>query len=336
MTGRAVYHKIPSVKVLVTGGTGFLGSHLVDRLLEQPETEVFALVRNPQKTRWLAASGRIRIVQGDLFNVPPLAAGIDIVYHSAGLTKTFKPAAYYTVNEGGTQNLLASLEAQGLAPRFIHLSSLAAAGPSSRIRSSREDDVPNPVSPYGFSKLRAEERVLGFRGKLFVAILRIGAVYGPRDDDFLDYFRWVARGILPVLGKGERLLSVCYVEDVVDACLKAAAADVRSGEIFNIAQERPVSWMEFAEAAARVLGKRVRRLPIPVWTAFLAACGSEVGCRVLRKPKALNLNKFREMKADGWAADVAKARALLGFEARHSLEEGLQKTLDWYSANGLL
>jgi nucleoside-diphosphate-sugar epimerase len=336
LTGKAVYHKIPSVKVLVTGGTGFVGSHLVDRLLERPDTEVFALVRNPKKTRWLAGPDRVGIVEGDLFNVPPLAPGIDVVYHSAGLTKTFKSSGYYTVNAGGTQNLLESLAAQGLEPRFIHLSSLAASGPSSPGRPVREEDLPRPLSPYGLSKLRAEEKALGFKDRFYVAVLRIGAVYGPRDEDFLDYFRWVARGVVPVLGSGDRRISLCYVGDVVEACLKAAEADVPSGEIFNIAREQPVSWTEFAEAAARVLGKKVRKLKVPLWVAFLAACGSDLGGRVLNKPKALNLKKFREMKAPGWVADTGKAKTLLGFEVRLSLEEGLKKTLAWYLENGLL
>jgi dihydroflavonol-4-reductase len=288
------------VKVLVTGGTGFVGSHLVDRLLERPDNEIYVLVRNPKKNRWLIGHERVRIVKGDLSSVPPLAAGIDVVYHSAGLTKSIKSSAYYTVNERGTQSLLESLAAQGLRPRFVHLSSLAASGPSGPARPVREEDPPRPLSPYARSKLRAEERVLGFKDTFFVVILRIGAVYGPRDEDFLDYFRWLARGILPILERGDRMFSVCFVDDVVAACLKAAEADIPSGEIFNIAHEKPVSQLEFAETAAAVLGRRTRKLPIPVWTAFLAACGSELGCRI------------------------------------HSLEEGLQKTLEWYVVNGYL
>ncbi len=324
------------MKVLVTGGTGFVGSHLVDRLLENPDAEVFALVRNPKKTRWLARHDRVVIVEGDLSNVPPLATGIDVVYHSAGLTKTFKSSEYYTVNAAGTQSLLESLSAQGLRPRFIHLSSLAAAGPSSPGRPVREEDLPRPVSPYGKSKLEAEGKALAFKDMFFVTVLRIGAIYGPRDEDFLDYFRWVARGVLPLLGKGDKLLSVCYVGDVVDACIRAAEADVPSGEVFNIARQKPVSWLEFAEAAAGVLEKGVRKLRIPVWVAFPAAWGSELAGRLLKKPKALNLDKFREMRASGWVADTGKAKTLLDFEARRSLEESLRTTLTWYRDNGLL
>ncbi len=324
------------MKVLVTGGTGFLGSHLIDRLLDEPGSEVYALVRNPDKTRWLNGNRGTRIVKGDLFNVPPLPAGLDVVFHSAGLTKTFKSSEYYTVNWRGTASLLAALSDQCLAPRFVHLSSLAAGGPSSGTVPRCEGDEPNPLSSYGSSKLWAEEEVLKYKSSLHVVLLRIGAVYGPRDEDFLDYFRWISRGIIPVMGNGEKLLSLCYSGDVIEACLLAAGAASRSGEIFNIAHPEIVTWKKFGESSARILGRKARCLRIPSWAVYLAAAGSSGLSRLLRKPTALNLDKFRDMEAPGWLADVRKARDILGFEARHSLGDGLKKTLDWYLRKGLL
>ncbi|TFG58147.1 MAG: NAD-dependent epimerase/dehydratase family protein, partial [Candidatus Aminicenantes bacterium] len=97
------------MRVLVTGGTGFLGSHLVDRLLEEPGTEVYCLVRNPSKLRWLQGNKRIRLLAGDLQNLPSLPTGLGGVFHLAGLTKTLKASEYYTVNREGTANLLRAL-----------------------------------------------------------------------------------------------------------------------------------------------------------------------------------------------------------------------------------
>ncbi|MBE3131430.1 MAG: NAD(P)-dependent oxidoreductase, partial [Acidobacteria bacterium] len=223
------------MRVLVTGGTGFLGSHLVERLLEEPGAEVYALVRDPSKLRWLEGIERVRLLTGDLQNLPALPAGLGCVFHLAGLTKTFKASDYYTVNREGTANLLRALEGQSCAPRFVHLGSIAAGGPSAPRRPVCEGDPPRPVSPYGVSKLMAEAEILKYKDRFPVVILRAAAVYGPRDEDFLEYFRWMKRGILPLVGQRRKSLSLLYVRDAVRAVLLAARPEVPSGEVFNIA-----------------------------------------------------------------------------------------------------
>lgn len=134
------------MRVLVTGGTGFLGSHLIERLLEEAGVEVYALVRDPSRLRWLEGNERIRLVTGDLQAVPALPAGLACVYHLAGLTKTLRSSEYYTVNRDGTANLLKALEGQPGKPRFVHLSSLAAVGPSEPRKGVSETDPPRPIS----------------------------------------------------------------------------------------------------------------------------------------------------------------------------------------------
>jgi len=324
------------MKVLVTGGTGFVGSHLVDRLLEDPGIEVHALVRNPAKTRWLEGTGRVRVLEGDLLNVPELPPDLSVVFHLAGLTKTHKPSEYYTVNGAGTASLYRALAGLTEAPKVVHVSSLSAAGPSSPGRSRREDDEPRPVSPYGLSKLRGEQAALGFKERLPLVILRVGAVYGPRDEDFLEFFRVIRRGFLPLYGRGKKSFSLCHVHDTVRAILLASGAGVPSGEIFNIADAGPATWNEMGETAARILGRKVVRIRIPDWVAFLGCAAADGFGRLRGRATTLNLGKYEDMKPDSWVADVRKAREVLGFESRVSLEEGLRETLDWYHRNGLL
>lgn len=324
------------MRVLVTGGTGFLGSHLVEGLLGSSGTEVFALVRDPARPRWLAGEPRVRLLPGDLRSVPALPEGLAAVYHAAGSTKTLRTSAYYTVNRDGTTNLLRALEARPDRPRFVHVSSLAAVGPSTPGRPVREDDPPHPVSHYGESKLQAEREVLARRDRFPVVILRPGAVYGPRDEDFLEYFRWVRRGVEPVVGPTQ-LMSLVHVHDVVQAALLAGRTEGASGEVFHIADPTPRSWEDLGRAAAGLLGKRPVRVRIPVWTAFLAATASEGLGRLLGRDKGLlNRDKVRLAKAAGWVADVSKARRVLGFETRVPLERGLGETIAWYLAQGLL
>jgi len=324
------------MRVLVTGGTGFLGSHLIESLLDDPGREVFALVRDPSKPRWLEGIDGVRLIAGDLERIPGLPAGLDCVFHLAGLTKTLRPSEYYTVNRDGTANLLRALEGQKGRPRFVHLSSLAAVGPSSPGRGVREDDPPHPVSPYGESKLLAEKEVLESKDRLSVVLLRAAAIYGPRDEDFLEFFRWIRRGIKPVLG-ARKILSLVYVRDAVRACRLAADPGRRSGEIFNIAHPKTYTWDEVGRVAASLLGKRPVPVRLPVWSAYLASMASEGVGRLIGGGNALfNMSKIKQMKPDGWVADVHKARRELGFEAIFSLEQGLGETLSWYLWKGLL
>jgi nucleoside-diphosphate-sugar epimerase len=323
------------MRVLVTGGTGFLGSHLVESLVDDPGTEVYALVRNPSKPRWLEGIGGVRLLAGDLCSVPSLPAGLTCVYHLAGLTKTHRTNAYYTVNRDGTANLLRALEAQAEKPRFVHLSSLAAVGPARDRQGVREDDPPRPVSPYGESKLQAEAAVLGYKDRYSVAILRAAAIYGPRDEDFLQFLRWIRRGVKPVIGR--QVLSLIYVRDAVRACRLAAAAGRPSGEVFNIADPCPYGWDDISRVASRLLRKRTVPVVLPVWTAYLAALAS-AGLGRLRGggDSVFNLSKVKQMKQNAWTADVTRARRDLGFETAFSLEQGLGESIAWYLWKGWL
>jgi dihydroflavonol-4-reductase len=336
LTAEGKSHTIQVMKVLVTGGTGFLGSHLVDRLLEDPGMEVHALVRNPAKTRWLEGLERVRFLEGDLQSVPKLPSGLSVVFHLAGLTKTCKTSEYYTVNQAGTASLFHALAGLAEPPRVVHVSSLAAGGPSFLGRPAREADPPRPVSPYGISKLGGESEALVYKDRLPLVILRVGAVYGPRDEDFLEFFRWIRRGFLPLYGRGPKFLSLCHVREAVQAILLAGGTRVPSGEIINIANAGPSTWEELGETAARILGRKVVRVRIPGWAAFVVCAASEGAGRLRGKATALNLGKYEDMKPRSWVADVRKAREVLGFESRISLEDGLRETLEWYARNGLL
>jgi len=337
LTGFTKLNRIKSMKILVTGGTGFIGSHLIDQLLiDQPSAEILALVRNPAHPRWLKTCQQIHIIEGGLVDPPALPGDIQTVYHLAGLTKAARTSDYYTVNKEGTARLFRRLAESGSLPRVIYLSSVSAGGPGTVQKPHKESDPARPVSDYGKSKLEAEKVALSFKGTFHVTILRPGAIYGPRDDDFLDYFRWVKRGLVPVFGWQKRYLSACHVRDMVRAAILAAGADSPSGKIFNIAHAVPCSWEQIGWTAARILGRKAFRMRIPCWAAFFFAAAGQAACRFGRSPTAVNISKFRDMEAPGWVVDVQEARRSLRFEASISLEEGLAETLDWYQKNDLL
>jgi len=318
------------VNVFLTGGTGFIGGHLIELLLARGAS-ISALVRNPEKAAALQGKG-VRFLQGDLFSLPPLPAGTDVVFHIAGITRSLKTADYYTVNSEGTASLFHWLQAAAGRPKVICLSSLAAAGPSIDGTPVKESDPPHPVTHYGRSKLLGEEEALRFRNEFPLVIVRATAIFGPRDLDFLSYFKVIKRGILATV-RERRMVSICYAKDLAEALCLCAEKELPSGEIFNVADPVPVSWEEFGLAAARALGKKTVRVRVPLGAVAAAAALSELRDRLARKPGIFNRDKYRDLKQTGWLADVGKAARLLSFRTRYPLFQALRETMDWYKAH---
>jgi len=319
------------MKAFITGGTGFIGSHLIDYYLaNQKELEIFALVRDLNNLKWL--SGRnIHFLEGNLFSIPSLPSEIDYVFHLAGLTLASDLAAYYTVNQQGTASLFQGLHRQKIVPRkIICLSSFAAAGPSQDCEPVKESSTPQPITPYGTSKLMGEAEALKFKDVYPIAILRATAVFGPRDRDFLSYFKFMKKGILPALCFQKRLLSLCYVKDLVRAIDLSTQAELASGEIINIADSKPHSWDDLGQAAGEAMGKSLRILRIPLVSLSIFAMISEFIGLLTKKPSLLNRYRIREMKERCWIADIKKAEEKLSFRPEYSLKEAVQETIDWY------
>lgn len=325
------------MKFFVTGGTGFIGSHLIDSLIQREDAEVFALIRDPHNLKWLHGK-KIHFLQGTL-NSPPSfpAKELDFVFHFAGSTKAHKPADYYTVNQEGTASLFHSLIRQGIRPKGVfYLSSLAAAGPSRKNKPVKEKDPPHPVNPYGESKLAGEKEALKFQGYFPVYTYRVGPVFGPRDKDFLSYFKFIKAGILPSFDSHSRLLSMCYVKDLIKAFLLGLETRLESGDIFHIADPQPYSWDDFGRAAAKALGKKSLTLKIPLSLVYTVAFFSEAISRMTGSANIINRQKIKEMRQEGWVADTQATRSKLFFRPDYTLEEAVRETAEWYKQEGWL
>lgn len=320
---------------LVTGATGFVGSRLIERLLAENDHLIYALVRNPARLNWLKPARNLVLLEGDLFSLPELPADCKVIFHLAGLTKALKSRDYYTVNKQGTASLLQKLEKKGMTPRFIHLSSLAAGTPSPDGTPVREEETACPASPYGHSKLLAEQEVLKHKERLPVIILRAAAIYGPRDRDFLQYFQMVKRGWLVTFHQ-KLLMSLCYVDDLIRAMELSARTPIKSGEVYNVADPVPRTWDEIGQEAARILGRKTRKIKFPLWLVKGASGVSEVVCRISGQPSPLNLSKCRDLEKLYWVADVSKIKKDLGFETVWPFRIGLETTINWYLENNWL
>jgi nucleoside-diphosphate-sugar epimerase len=326
------------VRVLVTGGTGFIGSHLVEALLAQGH-EVRCLVRDTRRLGWISGLPSVTIAQGGMDEPRSLLEGmrgVDQVYHVAGLTRARAAREFFRVNGEGTRHLVhACLETPRGPRRLVHLSSLAAVGPMPMATACAEDVSPRPVSPYGWSKLQGEAAVLGVRDRLHVTVLRPPVVYGPRDRGVLEIARWVARGLLPMPAGPSRTLSLCYVQDLVTALLTAGEAKIPSGEIFHVAGEGAFTWEQVGDALGEALGVHPTPLRIPVPILLALATGADAWAWFTGRPGYFSRGKVREA-AGHWLCDTGKARRQLGVVLGVGLREGAAMTVKWYREAGWL
>jgi nucleoside-diphosphate-sugar epimerase len=279
----------------------------------------------------------VDFVQGDCLkpeSLVPAVRGVSIVFHLAGLTKARHARDYYLVNHLGTRNILEACARHNPAIRkFVLVSSLAAAGPSPDGRPVRDTDIPRPVSDYGRSKLLAEGEALRYKNVLPVVILRPSAVYGPRDRDMYELFRWAARGLTLELTGGERYINPCYVKDLAAALLLAAEKNTPNGSIYFVAENRSYSWSEFRRALLSTGKVRALNVKVPYTAAYLIGLASELGSLFTSRPALTNRQKVREASQQYWTCDLSAIEHELGFKAAYSLQQGLEITWRWYRDN---
>ncbi len=322
-------------RVLVTGGTGFVGSHIVDRLCHQVAT-VRVLVRPTSDRSRLPRTAEL--IEGDLQDHAALrraVQGMDVVFHLAAVTRARSEEEYLQANAQGTLRLVEALQAAQPRPRrLIYLSSLAAAGPAREGKPIQRHDIPRPITTYGRSKLMGERYCQRAANDLRVLLLRAPAVYGPRDRDLLLCFLLAARGLLPVPRGPERFLQFIHVNDLVEALLLAATADATG--VYHVAESRSYAWSEIAVWLAQAVGRRVCAIRIPPWVVHAAATLSEWGAAASGRATIFNREKARELLAPGWLCETESAKRDLGFEGRIPLPAGLNGTAAWYRERGWL
>lgn len=323
------------MKAFITGGTGFIGSHLVDTLLETTDYELRCMVRKNEK--WLEGKSYTRI-SSDLNDMPGIKKaleGVDVIYHLAGVVKAPDQRTFNLVNVEATENLLRIAQKTGV-PKVIILSSLAAAGPSTD--EPIDEFAPMmPVSRYGESKKRMEELILQIADKgTSVSILRPPAVYGPREEDIYSFFRIASKGFCPIIGKGAgKPLSLVHVDDVVDGIL-LAEKDRRVGvETFFISSERGYTWHEIRDATSLALGRKLTTINFPENIVKGVGTIFEKTASFFGKYPVMNEDKAKEMVLS-WVCSVDKAKNELGYKQKVSLEKGIQQTIDWYKLHNWL
>ncbi len=324
------------MRVLVTGGTGFVGVHLCARLVAEG-FDVRVLAR-PTALLDRLAGLRVQIHPGDVTEADGLDAaldGVQRVFHLAAALKSFTEADMFRVNAGGSRNLARACALRaGDIERLVVVSSVAAVGPSPGGRAPlTEEDPERPVTWYGRSKLAGEKELRSLAAAPTV-VLRPPVVYGPYDRELLFFFRAVSRGFLPVLGCRDRFYSLIFVEDLVDSLLRAAAAPAAAGQVFFVAGPEIVSWLEFGALVATTLAVKPALVRAPEIAAVAAGKVADVVAYARGRPSIFSSQKVIEMRQLAWVASPARIQRVLGWTAATPLAEGLARTVRWYRDHG--
>jgi len=327
------------MRVLLTGGSGFLGSFTAEQLAAGGHV-VRALVRPRSDKRVLEKLPAVELAPGaieDRASLTAAAAGVDAIVHVAGIVKARRPEDFFQVNAQGTRNLLDAALANGVG-RFVYVSSLSAVGPSLDGSPVRDDAEPRPVTQYGRSKLEAERAVLAAKDRLHVTVLRPPLIYGPRDRETLAFFTSIRNGVLPMTGDGRNTLSVIYVKDCAAAIVRALEAkNAPSGRAYFVEDGAVYVWRDALAEIETALGRRALvRFGMPVGVVKIAAAATQLWGKVTNTAQMLTLDKVNELTQPHWVCSGAGARRDLGWEPRVRWAQGVQEAVKWYRAEGWL
>lgn len=319
-------------KVLVTGASGFIGSTLVDRLLEAGTYDVYAGVRKSSDRKYLQNS-RIKFMDVAFSSPEKLKQQLseenfDCIFHFAGLTKAKHLDDFEKVNFDLTKNLVDAIDPQ--KTKLIYLSSFAAHGPGEEVHftKAKTSDENKPNTAYGKSKLKAENYInSSFKGKY--VIFRPTGVYGPRETDYFVFFQTIDNHIEPYLGFVPQHLTFIYSKDLVEVCLKAFESEV-SGKTYFVSDGKMYLDSEFAAITKQVLHKRTLKLKFPLFivrwiSTFLDSFGRMIG-----KQFTLNNDKFAILAARNWECDIEDLKKDLDFDPKYDLQKGVEETIAWY------
>lgn len=327
------------MRCIVTGATGFIGSHLTE-FLSNNGSEVICPVRNINRLRYLKSIEARVITFENLEYELAKNNKLDYVFHLAGATRALDYAGYRAANVDLTKyflDLILNKVDLKFFKRFVFVSSQAVSGPASSPDSFiTEQDPPNPISLYGRSKMEAETIVRQYGVHIPYVIIRPSTVFGPYDIDVLGVFKSCKYRIAPCLTGKNRKVSVIFVKDLVRGIKTAAFSEHSTRGTYFITDPEPVVWRDFIREIANVMGVRVFILPIPGFILRFLGLGADILGKFSGKPFLFRTEKIDEMDQWFWVCSSERARIDFGWAPQNSLRDNLQKTFDWYKKEGWL
>lgn len=321
------------MKILVTGATGFVGSHLCD-LLSNDNHELYCLVRNLKKAEEFNLKGNLII--GDLHPtkeltwIKNLPRDLDIVIHTAGIVHSSDIQNFYNFNSGATKNLVESLAKEFLNLHFTYISSLAAAGPSTTGQLINEEEAPQPVSDYGNSKLIGEE-ILKKTNHWSYSVIRPPMVIGPRDTAVLDIFKMVkSRFIIgPGLNFKEKKYSFINVFDLVNAIADISLR--KTQDTFFVSHPEIAT---FNEIISTINTDKKKLIYIPIPHKLLNLISKVL--KFIPASSRLTSDKIKELTQDNWVCDGSKYQDKLSATYKYNLKQTVEMTKEDYKKRNWL
>lgn len=327
------------MKLLITGGTGFIGSRLALRSQEKGHSvELLGQVNNPaeQDNQQMLEANGIKVTLGsvaDREQVFGLAQGCDVVFHLAAAQHeaNVPDQHFWMVNVDGTRNVIeASVEAR--VKRFVHGSTIGVYG--SALAGEIDEESPlRPDNIYGVTKREGEKIVLSFTDKIPVSIVRISETYGPGDRRLLKLFKAIERNIFFMIGKGDNKHHLIYVDDLVDGLYLAAITDDAIGQTFVLVGPEVLTTRKMVDVIAKALGTEMPRFRAPLWPFFAAAVVMERTLPPFGIQPPLHRRRLDFFRKSFFFSQDKPSR-VLGFEPKTNFAQGVAQTTQWYKKHG--
>lgn len=324
------------MRVLITGGGGFIGSHLVDSQLAQGR-QVRAVDLHVERLAHTFDHPNLEVVIGDITDpdlVRRLLTGIDVVYHlaSAHLDVSLSEAHYRRVNVEATLRLLLAAQASGVR-RVVHCSSVGVIG---EIKHPPADETfpCHPTNIYEQTKLAGEQAALQFTREtgFSVVVVRPAWVYGPRCPRTQRLFRTIGKGRFVIFGHGRTLRHPIYISDTVRGLELCAEKDRVAGQVYIIAGEKAVTIEALVQMVAEVLEVRPPTIRLPLTLGKVAGIALQAAFKPFGRQPPFSRRSLDFFLKDN-VYDISKARRDLGFQPRVDLRTGLTKTLHWLNGH---
>lgn len=321
----------------VTGANGFVGSHLVDYLLEKGH-EVHAIVRPTSNLQWLENKS-VKLHTCGLNNAGDLTKafeGAHYIYHIAGVVKALNLEGFLKGNVEMTRNVMEAAANTPTIKRVLITSSMAATGYAEFGSDVDESDPLRPIEPYGVSKVEQEKIAEEYKDRVPSTIVRPPGVYGPRDTEIFAFFKAINGGISAMMGFKPKEMSLIHVRDLVQGMYLAATNENSIGEVYFLGSLERYDWKQLGDIASKAMKKKTLTIKIPHFIIFILGFIGQFLESVFGMDVALNRDRAYRITRPSWYCNSGKAVRELGFQQTVSIEDGFQSTIDWYRQKGWL